>query len=481
MRGQAMRRMLASSPVARGVPNGAAPRASRRRFASLLLGAEGRHPSHGSSGSNSSNRTDSSNAGSGGVAGASPAGIPSPLWHQKGQLRQLTTVTVTNHEAPAKSSSSSSSSRSSSRSSSSSDSTTGASRATPTAAVDLRSDTMTKPCKRLRAAMAGAEVGDDVFGEDPTVVRLENCVAYLLGKEKGLLVPSGTMGNLIAVGAHCRRGDELILGDKSHIFRYEGAGASALMGVSYHTVRNAEDGGLEVADIEAAVRGDDPHYPRSSLLCLENTQNLCGARAIAPARMAEMCAAGRHAGLKVHVDGARLWNAAVSLEVRPSELVSDADSVSVCLSKGLGAPVGSVLVGSEQFIYEARRLRKSLGGGMRQSGVIAAAGLEAVVNNYVRLSEDHDNAAALANGLGALRGISAKRSPADTNAVYFQVTGMDAQVFVDALERDHGVLMGSGYFGGSTIRAMTHLDVNREGVERAIEATRAVLADAPAS
>ncbi|CAN0175516.1 unnamed protein product [Ectocarpus sp. 4 AP-2014] len=461
MRGPAVR-MLASWPVARGVPNGAAPRASRRRFASLLLGAEGRHPSHGSSGSNSSNRTDSSSAESGDVAG--------PLWHQKGQLRQLTTVTVTNHEAPAKCSSSSSS-----------DSTAGASRAAPTAAVDLRSDTMTKPCKRLRAAMAGAEVGDDVFGEDPTVVRLEDCVAYLLGKEKGLLVPSGTMGNLIAVGAHCRRGDELILGDKSHIFQYEGAGASALMGVSYHTVRNAEDGGLEVADIETAVRGDDPHYPRSSLLCLENTQNLCGARAIAPARMAEMCAAGRHAGLKVHVDGARLWNAAVSLEVRPSELVFDADSVSVCLSKGLGAPVGSVLVGSEQFIYEARRLRKSLGGGMRQSGVIAAAGLEAVVNNYVRLSEDHDNAAALANGLGALRGISAERSPADTNAVYFQVTGMDAQAFVDALERDHGVLMGSGYFGGSTIRAMTHLDVNREGVERAIEASRAVLADAPAS
>ncbi|CAM9616307.1 unnamed protein product [Ectocarpus sp. 13 AM-2016] len=470
MTGQAMRKMLASSPVARGVPNSAAPRASRRRFASLLLGAEGRHPSHGSSGSNSSNRTDSSNAESGDGAGASPAGIPAPLWHQKGQLRQLTTVTVTNHEAPAKSSSSSSS-----------DSTADASRATPTAAVDLRSDTMTKPCKRLRAAMAGAEVGDDVFGEDPTVVRLEDYVAYLLGKEKGLLVPSGTMGNLIAVGAHCRRGDELILGDKSHIFRYEGAGASALMGVSYHTVRNAEDGGLEVADIEAAVRGDDPHYPRSSLLCLENTQNLCGARAIAPVRMAEMCAAGRHAGLKVHVDGARLWNAAVSLEVRPSELVSDADSVSVCLSKGLGAPVGSVLVGSEQFIYEARRLRKSLGGGMRQSGVIAAAGLEAVVNNYVRLSEDHDNAAALANGLGALRGISAKRSPADTNAVYFQVTSMDAQAFVDALERDHGVLMGSGYFGGSTIRAMTHIDVNRDGVERAIEASRAVLADAPAS
>ncbi|CAM9795958.1 unnamed protein product [Ectocarpus sp. 12 AP-2014] len=471
MRGQAMRTMLlASPPVARGVPNGTTPRASRRRFASLLLGAEGRRPSHGSSGSNSSNRTDSSNAESGGVGGASPPGIPAPLWHQKGQLRQLTTVTVTNHEAPAKSSSSSSS-----------DSTAGASGATPTAAVDLRSDTMTKPCKRLRAAMAGAEVGDDVFGEDPTVVRLEDCVAYLLGKEKGLLVPSGTMGNLIAVGAHCRRGDELILGDKSHIFRYEGAGASALMGVSYHTVRNAEDGGLEVADIETAVRGDDPHYPRSSLLCLENTQNLCGARAIAPARMAEMCAAGRHAGLKVHVDGARLWNAAVSLEVRPSELVSDADSVSVCLSKGLGAPVGSVLVGSEQFIYEARRLRKSLGGGMRQSGVIAAAGLEAVVNNYVRLSEDHDNAAALANGLGALRGIRAERSPADTNAVYFQVTCMDAQAFVDALERDHGVLMGSGYFGGSTIRAMTHLDVNREGVERAIEASRAVLADASAS
>ncbi|CAM9094793.1 unnamed protein product [Hapterophycus canaliculatus] len=330
--------------------------------------------------------------------------------------------------------------------------------------------------------MSTALVGDDVFGEDPTVSRLEDCVAYLLGKEKGLLVPSGTMGNLIAVGAHCRRGDEIILGDKAHIFKYEGTGASAFMGVSYHTVpNNVEDGGLDIADIEAAVRGDDPHYPRSSLLCLENTQNLCGARAIGPERMKEMCAAGRSAGLKVHVDGARIWNAAVSLEVRPSGLVAYADSVSVCLSKGLGAPVGSVLVGSEEFIYEARRLRKALGGGMRQAGVIASAGLEAVVNNYVRLSEDHDNAAVLASGLAALPGISAERGPGATNAVYFQVESMDAQAFVDALRRDHGVLMGSGYFGGSTIRAMTHLDVDRDGVERAIEASREVLAAAAAS
>ncbi|CAM9471739.1 unnamed protein product [Ascophyllum nodosum] len=195
------------------------------------------------------------------------------------------------------------------------------------------------------------------------------------------------MGNLIGVGAQCRRGDEIILGKKSHLFQYEGTGASAFMGVAYHTLDNLEDGGLDTTAISGALRGDDPHYPRSALLCLENTQNLCGARAIGVERMEKMCAAARRGGLKVHVDGARLWNAAVTLGVRPSELVAEADTVTVCLSKGLGAPVGSVLVGSAEFIYHARRLRKSLGGGMRQAGVIAAAGLEAVVNNYVRLQE----------------------------------------------------------------------------------------------
>ncbi|CAN0383828.1 unnamed protein product, partial [Laminaria digitata] len=220
--------------------------------------------------------------------------------------------------------------------------------------VDLRSDTVTLPCKRLRAAMAGAKVGDDVFGEDPTVSRLEECVAMLLGKEKGLFVPSGSMANLIAVGVHCRRGNEFILGKESHVFLYEAAGASAFMGVGYHTLSNLEDGGLDLDEIAGAIRDEDQHFPRSALLCLENTQNACGAVAISAERTAKMAAVAHRSGLKVHVDGARLWNAAVALGVRPSELVAPVDTVSVCLSKGLGAPVGSVLVGSAEFITEVR-------------------------------------------------------------------------------------------------------------------------------
>lgn len=349
------------------------------------------------------------------------------------------------------------------------------------AVVDLRSDTVTQPCKRLRQAMACASVGDDVYGEDPTVSKLETYVAAVLGKDEGLFVPSGTMGNLIAVGAHCRRGDEIIVGTNSHMICYEAAGASAFMGVSYSALDNQTDGGMAVKDIEGAIREDDPHYPRSSLLCVENTQNKCGGRAIGVDRMAEMTAVARKAGLKVHVDGARLWNAAVVLDVKPSDLVAGADTATVCLSKGLGAPVGSVLVGSSEFIHESRRLRKGLGGGMRQAGLMAAAGLEALINNFVRLREDHSNAEMLAKGLAELPGVTAERGPSDTNAVYFQISAMDPQDFVDTLERDYGILMGSGYFGGTTIRAMTHLDVDAEGVKRTVEVSREVLAKAAAA
>ncbi|CAM9391665.1 unnamed protein product, partial [Discosporangium mesarthrocarpum] len=218
--------------------------------------------------------------------------------------------------------------------------------------VDFRSDTVTRPCENLRTAMASAEVGDDVYGEDPTVTKLETYTAHLLGKEMGLFVPSGTMANLIAIGVHCRRGDEIILGDKSHIFVYEAGGASGFLGVAYQTLANSPDGGMDVEAVERAVRPDDPHCTRSSLLCLENTHNKCGGRVLGKARVGEMCDVAEAHGLKVHMDGARLWNASTALAARPAELVEKVHSVSVCLSKGLGAPVGSVLVGEESFIRE---------------------------------------------------------------------------------------------------------------------------------
>ncbi|CAM9208200.1 unnamed protein product [Choristocarpus tenellus] len=257
--------------------------------------------------------------------------------------------------------------------------------------VDLRSDTVTRPCKTLRAAMAAAEVGDDVYGEDPTVSKLEAYAACVLGKDAAVMVPTGTMANLIAVGTHCRRGDEVVLGDKSHMFLYEGGGASAFLGVAYKTVPNCVSGGVSIEDMKQAVQPDDPHYARTSLLCLENTHNMCGGRVLGTNYMREISEAAHGKGLKVHIDGARLWNAAIALKERPSVLVKEADTISVCLSKGLGAPLGSVLVGDEEFIHEARRLRKSLGGGMRQAGVAAAAGLEALVNNFQRLEDVSGN------------------------------------------------------------------------------------------
>eukprot|EP00904_Undaria_pinnatifida_P005411 jgi/Undpi1/19/HiC_scaffold_1.g00019.m1 len=357
---------------------------------------------------------------------------------------------------------------------------------TDASTVDLRSDTVTLPCQRLRAAMAGAKVGDDVFGEDPTVKRLEECVAMLLGKERGLFVPSGSMANLIAVGVHCRRGDELILGNKSHLFLYEAASASAFMGVGFHTLSNLEDGGLDLDGIAGAIRDEDQHFPRFLISSPKHSRSSLTASPTAfhkhprssPTNTLDPILRISTIPGVFSLIGARLWNAAVALDVRPSELVTSVDTVSVCLSKGLGAPVGSVLVGSAEFIAEAHRMRKALGGGMRQAGVIAAAGLEAVVNNYTRLQEDHDNAAALASGLAALPGVRTKtRGPSHTNAVYFEVAGITGEALqsvLDTLERDHGVLMLVEI--GGIVRAMTNLGVNKEGVERAVEATGIVLA-----
>jgi threonine aldolase len=288
--------------------------------------------------------------------------------------------------------------------------------------VEMRSDTMTRPTPAMRRAMAAAEVGDDVFGEDPTVNRLEAKAAELLGKEAALLVASGTMANLASLLAHCGRGDEVILGHLSHSFLYEQGGMAAVGGISPRTVLNREDGTLPPEEIEAAVRSDDPHFPRTRLLMLENTHNRCGGAPLDAAFMRAAAEITRRRGLSLHVDGARLFNAAAALGVSARELAAEADSVCFCLSKGLAAPVGSVICGGREFIGRARRARKLLGGGMRQAGVIAAAGMVAMDEMVDRLAEDHAHARKLAEGLAAIPGISIDPARVRTNIVYFDVT-----------------------------------------------------------
>ncbi len=266
--------------------------------------------------------------------------------------------------------------------------------------ADLRSDTVTKPCQAMRAAMATAEVGDDVYGDDPSVTRLEATLAERLGKDAGLFVPSGTMSNLLAMLAHCARGEEVIAGESYHVIRYEAAGASVLGGVPLHALAVADDGSVEPADVTAAIKEDDSHRPVSRLLALENTNY---GQAIALHRIQAAVDAGRAGGLALHLDGARFFNAIAALGCSERDLARPFDTVSVCLSKGLGAPVGSVLLGPSDLMARARRMRKMLGGGMRQAGILAAAGLYALEHNVARLTEDHARAEALAAHLTALQ------------------------------------------------------------------------------
>lgn len=286
---------------------------------------------------------------------------------------------------------------------------------------DFRSDTVTHPTPEMREAMATAEVGDDVFGDDPTVIRLEAMAAERLGKEAGLYVSSGTMGNLAAVLSHCQRGDEVILGDLSHSFLHEAGGVAALGGVHPHTLPNSPDGTLDLGEIEAAIRADDPHFPISSLVILENTQNSCGGAALSAAYTRQVGELATAHGLRLHLDGARIFNAAAITGDTAAELAGPADSVTFCLSKGLCAPVGSVLCGSAQFIHKARRARKQLGGGMRQAGVIAAAGIVALETMTERLKEDHARARKLADGLRSIDGLTLEPDPPPSNMVYLRL------------------------------------------------------------
>ena len=333
--------------------------------------------------------------------------------------------------------------------------------------IDLRSDTITRPTPAMRKAMADAEVGDDVFKGDPTVNRLEEMAARRMGKAAALLVGSGTMGNLVSQLAHCGRGDETILGDQSHVFFYEQGGSSALGGIHPRTLANETDGTIPIETIASAIRPDDVHFPRSRLMILENTHNRCSGTPLTPDYTAEVSRLVKGHGMKLHIDGARIFNAAVALGVDVARLAAPADSVTFCLSKGLAAPVGSVLCGDEGFIDRARRMRKSVGGGMRQAGIIAAAGIVALNDMVDRLAEDHANARSLAVGLSQIPGLQIDPDAIATNIVYFRLDkpGMDAPAMVARLgELGVRVLPTAP----DQMRAVVNYHVSAADVERAL-------------
>jgi threonine aldolase len=349
--------------------------------------------------------------------------------------------------------------------------------------TDLRSDTVTQPTPEMRAAMATAEVGDDVYGEDPTVNRLQEMAAERMGKQAGLFVASGTMGNLVAILAHCQRGDEAIVGDKAHTFLYEAGGISALGGVHSCQLPNQPDGSLALEDIEVAIRSDDPHEPVTRLICLENTHNRCGGTYQTPEYTRQVSKFAHARGLSVHLDGARIFNAAVALDEKMGVgarhvvplLTAPVDSVTFCLSKGLCAPVGSVLCGSKEFIRKALRLRKMLGGGMRQAGILAAAGIVALERMTERLAEDHARAKKLADGLGQVPGLALDAGTPATNMVFLSLTPDVRSTIAEVIDglKKRGVLIGAE--GERYFRLVTHYWIDDAGVEKAIAAFREVL------
>lgn len=336
--------------------------------------------------------------------------------------------------------------------------------------IDLRSDTLTRPTAAMRRAMAEAEVGDDVYGEDPTVQALERRTAERLGKEAALFVPSGTMANQIAVGVHTRPGDELLCGSTAHVYVWEGGGIARLWGVTARPI-DGDGGLLRRADLEGMLRPDDAHYARTRLVCLENTHNRGGGRVAPLADVAAIASWARERGLAMHLDGARLWNAVVASGISATEWARHFDTVSVCFSKGLGAPIGSAIAGSAATIRQAHRLRKVLGGGMRQVGIIAAGALYALENHVDRLAEDHAHAQLLADAIAQTEGLSLESGPVETNLVWVRVDpSLGTAADVAARLRAVGVLVSP--LGPQVLRACTHLDVSREQAAIAAEAIR---------
>ena len=323
--------------------------------------------------------------------------------------------------------------------------------------VDLRSDTVTRPGAAMRRAMAEAQVGDDVFGDDPTVNRLQARAAEMLGFEHGLLFPSGTQSNLAALMSHCGRGDEYLVGQEAHTYRFEAGGGAVLGSIQPQPLANRPDGTLDLAEVEAAIKPDDPHFARTRLLTLENT---IGGRVLQKKYLSEAVTLAKRRNLSTHLDGARIFNAAVKLGVSAKSLCEGFDSVSVCLSKGLGAPAGTLLLGNAAFIEKAIRMRKILGGAMRQAGIIAAAGLYALEHNVARLAEDHANAERLAQGL---REAGYDAEPPQTNMVFVKAPPGLA---------DHLVNNEILVLAGPRLRLVTHLDVDGAAIERALRAIR---------
>jgi threonine aldolase len=336
--------------------------------------------------------------------------------------------------------------------------------------IDLRSDTVTHPTAAMRRAMFEAEVGDDVYMEDPTVRRLERMAAEAMGKEAALFVASGTMGNLVAVLVQTQRGDRVVVGSEAHIYYYEGDGQRRMAGVELVAIPNDERGGMDPALVREAL---EVSAPPTTLVCLENTHNRCGGAALTVAEMVAVTDVARSCGARVHLDGARIFNAAVALGVPAADLAAPADSVTFCFSKGLSAPVGSILNGSADFIVRARQIRRMVGGGMRQAGVIAAAGIVALETMVERLAQDHENARLLAEGLSIVPGIRLDAESVQTNIVAFELEGWESPDFLAAL-KEVGVLAVP--FGPHRIRMVTHNDVSREDVEKALERIRRVCA-----
>lgn len=332
--------------------------------------------------------------------------------------------------------------------------------------IDLRSDTVTRPTPEMRRAIAEAEVGDDVFMEDPTVRRLEETVAGILGKEAALFVPSGTMANQIAVAVHARPGDEVMLEAESHVFLYEGGGAAVIAGAQIRTLPGRH-GLVEAATLRAAIRPSNVHYPPPTLLVLENTHNRSGGRVLPLDGFRETAAAARDAGLRVHLDGARIWNASVASDVPEATYAAACDSVGCCLSKGLGAPVGSLVAGDRAFVDRARFVRKRLGGGMRQAGILAAAGLYAIAHHRERLADDHRRARRLAQALSGIDELSIDPADVETNILRIGVRAATPERWCEAAER-RGVRIVP--FGNDAVRAVLHLDVDDEDLSAAIAA-----------
>ena len=335
--------------------------------------------------------------------------------------------------------------------------------------IDLRSDTVTKPTPEMREAMAEAEVGDDVYRDDPTVNRLEELAATMLGKEASLFIPSGTMGNLLALLVHCQRGDEAIVGDKSHIYLNEAGGMSALGGIQPCPVSNQKDGTLAFDDILASIRTEDVHHPITRLICLENTQNICGGVPLTPVYTREVGELARKHNLSLHIDGARIFNAAVAQNISIRDLVDPADSVMFCLSKGLASPVGSMLVGTSRFIARARHLRKMLGGGMRQVGIIAAAGIISLEQMTKRLADDHVRARKLADGLRNVKGVLVDEGSPYSNMVYLNLASdvkVDAAKIIDIASKQ-GVLLDCE--NARRFRLVTHYWVDDKAVDKVIQ------------